>query len=147
MRFGHGEAIIKLTPFCEVAFHPHGKRGLGKIWRHAQAEALGLGWFATQEEINQCIWCFDGDLAQKSFLYVAEQAPQAEAYLINGMCNFRSGPNGQAQRPIHHEVAIEDMLGKPMISHDNALYWRILKTLGLAPVTQQGQLLSSLKVE
>ncbi len=105
------------------------------------------GWFATQEEINQCIWCFDGDLAQKSFQYVAEQAPNAEAYLINGMCNFRSGPNGQAQRPVHHELAIEAMLGKPMISHDNALYWRVFKTLGLAPVTQQGQLLSSLKAE
>jgi len=63
------------------------------------------------------------------------------------MCNFRSGPNGQAQRPVHHELAIEAMLGKPMISHDNALYWRVFKTLGLAPVTQQGQLLSSLKAE
>ena len=118
--------------------------GFDVVWA---GNFLDQGWFATQEEINQCIWCFDGDLVEKSFLYVAEQAPQAEAYLINGMCNFRSGPNGQAQRPIHHEVAIEDMLGKPMISHDNALYWRIFKTLGLAPVTQQGQLLSSLKVE
>ena len=105
------------------------------------------GWFATQEEINQCIWCFDGDLAEKSFQYVAEQAPQAEAYLINGMCNFRSGPDGQAERPVHHEVAIEAMLGKPMISHDNALYWRIFKTLGLAPVTSQGRLLSSLSAQ
>ena len=61
------------------------------------------------------------------------------------MCNFRSGPNGQAQRPVHHEAKIEAMLGKPMISHDNALYWRVFKTLGLAPVTEQGQLLSSLK--
>jgi hypothetical protein len=37
------------------------------------------------------------------------------------------------------------MLGKPLITHDNALYWRIFKTLGLAPVTEQGDLLSSLK--
>ena len=75
---------------------------------------------------------------------MAEQAPQAEAYLINGMCNFRSGPGGQARRPVHHEVAIETMLGKPMISHDNSLYWRIFKTLGLAPIAPQGRLLSSL---
>lgn len=103
------------------------------------------GWFATQEEINACVWCFDGDLARKSFEFVAEQAPNVDAYLINGMCNFRSGPDGQARRPVHLEVGLEAMLGKPIISHDNALYWRIFKTLGLAPVTEQGQLLSSLK--
>ncbi len=103
------------------------------------------GWFNTQEEVNDCIWCFDGDLARKSFEYVAEQAPNADAYLINGMCNFRSGPNGQAQRPVHLEREIEALTGKPMISHDNALHWRIFKTLGLAPVTEQGSLLSSLK--
>ena len=105
------------------------------------------GWFETQEEINDCIWCFDGDLAAKSFQYVAEQAPDVDAYLINGMCNFRSGPDNQAQRPVHLEVEIEAMLGKPMISHDNALYWRIFKTLGIAPATEQGSLLSSLKTD
>jgi len=103
------------------------------------------GWFETQEQVNDCVWCFDGDLARKSFEYVANKAPNADAYLINGMCNFRSGPEGQAQRPVHHEVALEAMLGKPVISHDNALYWRMFKTLGLAPVTGQGALLSSLK--
>lgn len=102
------------------------------------------GWFDTQQQINDCIWCFDGDLAEKSFQYVAEQAPNVDAYLINGMCNFRRGPNEQAQRPVHLEVEIEAMLGKPLISHDNALYWRLFKTLGLAPETRQGSLLSSL---
>jgi maleate cis-trans isomerase len=102
------------------------------------------GWFDTQEEINACIWCFDGDLARKSFQYVADKAPNVDAYLINGMCNFRGGPNGQAQRPLHLEVELEAMLGKPIISHDNALYWRIYKTLGIGPVSQQGSLLSSL---
>jgi len=43
------------------------------------------------------------------------------------------------------EVGLEKMLSKPLITHDNALYWRIFKTLGLAPVTEQGRLLSSLK--
>lgn len=103
------------------------------------------GWFETQEEVNACIWCFDGDLAAKSFQYVADKAPNVDAYLINGMCNFRSGPDGLARRPVHLEVELEAMLGKPMISHDNALYWRIFKTLGIAPTTQQGSLLSSLK--
>lgn len=50
------------------------------------------GWFPDQETVNAKRWIFDGDLFEKSFDYVAEQAPTAEAYLINGMCNFRAGP-------------------------------------------------------
>lgn len=102
------------------------------------------GWFATQDEVNAAIWCFDGDLAEKSFAYVAEKAPNADAYLINGMCNFRSGPNGQAERPLHHAKALEAMLGKPVIGHDIALHWRIFKTLGIAPMKGFGSLLESL---
>ncbi len=103
------------------------------------------GWFASQDEVNARRWIFDGDLAAKSFQYVAERAPGADAYLINGMCNFRTGPDGQAQRPVHLEREIETMLGKPVIGHDSALYWRIFKSLGISPMTPQGQLLSSLK--
>ncbi|NBQ84360.1 MAG: HNH endonuclease, partial [Alphaproteobacteria bacterium] len=103
------------------------------------------GWFATQEEVDNCIWCFDEDLLWSSFDYVAEQAPQAEAYLINGMSNYRRPSDGLAQRPVHHEKALENRLGKPIIGHDTALYWRLFKTLGLAPETDQGRLLSSLK--
>ena len=103
------------------------------------------GWFDSQEEINEHIWIFDGALARKSFEYVAEQAPNVDAYLANGMCNFRSGPNRLPQRFISLEVELEAMLGKPLITHDNALYWRLFKTLRLAPVTEQGRLLSSLQ--
>lgn len=116
--------------------------GFDVIWA---GNFVDQGWYETQEEVNDCIWCFDGELAQKSFSYVAEKAPNADAYLINGMCNFRSGPNEQAQRPVHLEIQLEAMLGKPVIGHDTALYWRIYKTLGIAPVTAQGQLLNSLK--
>ena len=102
------------------------------------------GWFDSQEQVNACRWVFDGDLAAKSFDYVAEQAPEADAILINGMCNFRTGTNGQPQRPVHLTRMLEDRLGKPVIGHDTALYWRIFKSLGLAPATPQGQLLESL---
>ncbi len=102
------------------------------------------GWFATQDDVNACIWCFDHDLAGKSFLYTAEQAPHADAYLINGMCNFRRPGDGLARRPVHLARDLEDLLGKPVIGHDIALYWRIFKTLGLAPETPQGSLLESL---
>ncbi len=116
--------------------------GFDVVWA---GNFVDQGWYDTQEEVNACIWCFDGELAEKSFSYVADKAPNVDAYLINGMCNFRSGPNGQAERPIHLEIELEAMLGKAVIGHDTALYWRMYKTLGIAPVTEQGRLLSSLK--
>jgi len=102
------------------------------------------GFFGTQQEVNDQIWIFDGDLARKSFEYVADKAPNADAYLANGMCNFRRASDGLPQRFVSLEVELEGLLGKPVITHDNALYWRIMKTLGIAPVSKQGTLLSSL---
>ena len=102
------------------------------------------GWFPTQEAVNEHRWVFEGDLFEKSFTYVAEQAPEADAYLINGMCNFRSGPGGLPQRPLQLAPDMEAKLGKPIIGHDTALYWRIFKSLGLAPTSSQGRLLDSL---
>jgi maleate cis-trans isomerase len=61
------------------------------------------------------------------------------------MSNYRRKGDGLAQRFVSLEVGLEKMLGKPLVTHDNALYWRLFKTLGLAPVTEQGGLLSSLK--
>ena len=103
------------------------------------------GWFESQDAVNAKRWIFDGDLAEKSFVYVAEQAPDADAYLINGMCNFRSGPDGVPERPIHLTEHLERMLGKPVIGHDTALYWRIFKSLDLAPTTPHGRLLATLE--
>lgn len=102
------------------------------------------GFIKSQEECNACIWCFDGDLAEKSMAYVADKAPHADAYLANGMCNFRRESDGLAQRFVSLEVGLEEMLGKPVVTHDNALHWRLFKTLGIAPVTTQGTLLSTL---
>lgn len=102
------------------------------------------GWFATQEDVNARRWIFDGELAEKSFIYVAERAPGADAYLINGMCNFRTGPEGLPQRPVHLAGRLEAKLGKPVVGHDIALYWRIMTDLDIAPVSPQGALLESL---
>ncbi len=103
------------------------------------------GWFESQEEVNERRWVFEGDLALKSFLYVAERAPEADAYLINGMCNFRSGPGGSPRRPLHLAAELEAALGKPVVGHDIALYWRVFRSLGLAPEgRRQGRLLDSL---
>ena len=56
------------------------------------------GFFATQQECNDCIWIFDGDLAEHSMAYVAEQAPDVPALASGsplmfahvGMSNIRS---------------------------------------------------------
>jgi len=115
--------------------------GFDVVWA---GNFVDQGWFDTQQQVNQQRWCFDGELATKSFTYVAEQAPNVDAYLANGMANFRRSKDGLAQRFVSLEVELETLLGKPLITHDNALYWRIFKTLSLAPNTKQGSLLSSL---
>lgn len=102
------------------------------------------GWFETQEQVDDCIWCFDEELIYKSFDYVADKAPHVDAYLINGMSNYRRPSDGLARRPLHHTPALEARLGKMVVGHDTALYWRLFKTLGIAPEGAHGHLLSSL---
>ena len=102
------------------------------------------GWFASQEEVDNCIWCFDEALLWQSFDYVADKAPNVDAYLINGMSNYRRPSDGLAQRPLHHTATLEERLGTLVVGHDTALYWRIFKTLSIAPETPIGRLLSSL---
>ncbi|GAB5469512.1 MAG: hypothetical protein Kilf2KO_25420 [Rhodospirillales bacterium] len=116
--------------------------GFDVVWA---GNFVDQGFFASQEDCNAQIWCFDGDLAAKSMAYVAEQAPQVDAYLANGMCNFRRAGDGLAQRFVALELDLEAQLGKPLITHDNALYWRLFKTLDLVPTGRRGRLLSSLQ--
>lgn len=134
-----------------AAYHwPEWWRGTVGFLREAGFDVLWAGnfhdqgWFASQEEVNAKRWVFDGDLASKSFAYVAEQAPDADAYLINGMCNFKSGLNGIPERPLHLTESLEAMLGKPVIGHDTALYWRIFKSLSIKPEGSHGSLLETL---
>lgn len=120
--------------------------GFDVVWA---GNFVDQGWFKTQENCNACRWVFDADLVEKSFAYVAEQAPDADVYLANGMCNFRTGPDGQPQRMLHQTPKLEALLGKPVVAHDTALYWRIFKTLDLTPGESGanpglGQLLDSL---
>ena len=102
------------------------------------------GWFSTQQEVDECIWCFDEELLWKSFDFVANKAPNVDAYLINGMSNYRRPSDGLARRPVHHTAELEKRLGSMVVGHDTALYWRLFKTLGIAPAEAQGKLLASL---
>lgn len=116
--------------------------GFDVVWA---GNFVDQGFIASQQECNARRWCFDGELAEKSMCYVAEQAPNVDAYLAIGMCNFRRPGDHLAQRFVSLEVGLEALLGKPLVSHDNALYWRVFKTLGLAPTSRQGRLLGSLQ--
>ncbi|MEM7257528.1 MAG: hypothetical protein AAF404_09085 [Pseudomonadota bacterium] len=102
------------------------------------------GWFESQQQVDDCIWCFDEALLWKAFDYTAEQAPDVDAYLINGMSNYRRPSDGLARRPLHHTKALEAHLGTLVVGHDTALYWRLYKTLGIKPTGDYGRLLSSL---
>ncbi|KNG94878.1 hypothetical protein [Pseudaestuariivita atlantica] len=115
--------------------------GIEVLWA---GNFVDQGWFPDQAAVNAKRWIFDGELAARSFAYVAEKAPEAEAILINGMCNFRTGPNGQPQRPLHLIPQLEAAIGKPVIGHDTALYWRIFRSLGLRPEGAHGRLLEAL---
>ena len=116
--------------------------GFDVVWA---GNFVDQGWFDKQEDLNAKRWVFEEELAYKSFAYVAEKAPNVDAYLINGMCNFKSKIDGLPQRPVHLETKLEAMLNKPMIGHDTALYWQLMKKLEITPTTEQGKLLGSLK--
>lgn len=105
---------------------------------------VSQGFIPTQEACNACNWIFPLELAAKSMAYVAEQAPEADAIVVTGMCNFR-GEDGLPKRISSLEVALEQLVGTAVVGSDTALYWRIYKTLGARPVTEQGRLLSSLE--
>ena len=115
--------------------------GFDVVWA---GNFVDQGWFKAQTDVDRCVWCFDESLLWDSFDYVADKAPNVDAYLINGMSNYRRPSDGLAQRPVHHTEALESLLGRPVIGHDTALYWRVFKTLGITPDIVHGQLLSSL---
>ena len=132
-----------------VYYWPDWRDGIARFLREAGFDLVyagnfvDLGLYETQGEVNACTWIFPGDAAATSMQRLAERAPEVDAYVVNGMPNFRRA-DGLPQRMVRREVALEELVGKPIVSSDAALYWRIMKTLGIAPTTQQGALLSTL---
>ncbi|MEM8838990.1 MAG: hypothetical protein AAGE89_12920 [Pseudomonadota bacterium] len=131
-------------------FWPDWREGTTRFLADAGFEILYSGNFvdhglmATQDEVNEAIWIFPGDFAARSFDYVAKQAPDADAFVIPGMPNFRRD-DGLPLRMISIAADLEDHLGKPIVASDYALYWNISKTLGVAPVGRLPRLLSMLQ--
>ena len=56
-----------------------------------------------------------------------------------------SGTDGVPRRFVSLGADIEEQIGVPVISSDISLYWRIFRTLGVAPLGRQGSLLASLQ--
>ena len=76
--------------------------------------------------------------------YVVNEARNIDAIVINGMPNFRRA-DGLPERIVSLDSELESMVDIPIVSSDTALYWRIFRSLGSAPIGQHGQLLSSLQ--
>ena len=134
-----------------VYYRPDWRDGISRFLREAgfdlvySANFTDMGFFDNQQECNDCTWIFPGDFALRSMEIVAEKAPDVDAIVVNGMPNFRRKADGLPQRMVSVDRAIEQVIGKPIISSDTALYWRIFKTLGIAPNGNLGSLLSELQ--
>lgn len=132
-----------------VYYWPDWRDGIARFLRQAGFDVLycgnfvDQGFYATQEEVNALNWIFPGELAGRSMRRVAERAPDADAVVINGMPNWRRG-DGLPQRALSLLDDFEEAVGKPVVASDAALYWRIFKTLGVAPTRMPGRLLSGL---
>ena len=132
-----------------VYYWPDWRDGIARFLKQAGFDLLysgnfvDLGLYDTQDEVNDQVWIFPGEAAERSMLRVAELAPDADAIVVNGMPNFRRA-DGLPQRMVSLDARLEETVGKPIVASDTALYWRIFKTLGAAPTGSHGRLLSSL---
>jgi maleate cis-trans isomerase len=132
-----------------VYYWPDWRDGIVRFLKEAGFDVLyhgnfvDQGFYITQQEVNDLTWIFPGDLAGNSINYVANQAPNADAIVVNGMPNWRRA-DGLPQRTVTLVENLEAMTDKPIVASDLALYWRIFKTLGVTPTGRHGRLLSTL---
>lgn len=143
------ELNISRVALNAVYYWPDWRDGVVRFLKSADLDLryagnfADLGFYQTQQEVNEQVWIFPGDLALESVVRTAERAPDAEAIVINGMPNWR-GPDGQPERTLHRVEELEAAVGIPIVSSDFALYWRIFKSLDVAPRATPGRLLSTL---
>jgi maleate cis-trans isomerase len=143
----HGYQRIALN---SVYFWPDWRDGVVGFLRSADIDVIWYGNFVdqglyeTQDEVNELSWIFPSEIAEKSMRYAADQAPNADAIVVNGMSNYR-GDDGLPRRIVSLAAQLEEMIDKPVISADITLYWQIFRTLGVAPTGQHGSLLRSLQ--
>ncbi|MEM6422638.1 MAG: hypothetical protein AAF698_08620, partial [Pseudomonadota bacterium] len=137
-----------------VYYWPDWRDGIARFLREAGFDVVAvgnfvdLGLYETQEQVNALTWIFPEEVAGQSMERLAERAGPVDAFVVNGMPNFR-GADGLPRRMVELEIGLEARVGRPIVSSDTALYWRIFKTLGLAPPGntegRHGRLLSLLR--
>ena len=143
----HGYERIALN---SVYYWPDWRDGVVRFLRSADIDVVWAGnfvdqgWYFTQDEVNGKTWIFPGELALRSTQRTLEQAPDVDAVLVNGMCNFRD-ESGVPRRFVGLAADIERQVDTPLIAADITLYWQIFRTLGVAPLGRHGSLLSSLQ--
>ena len=134
-----------------VYYWPDWRDGIARFLKEAGFDLVyagnfvDMGLFETQQECNDCTWIFPGDFAQKSMEHIIEKHPDVDAIVVNGMPNFRRPGDGLPQRMVSVDRELENTINIPIVSSDTALYWRIFKTLGVAPQGELGRLLSRLQ--
>lgn len=144
------ELNVEKIALNSVYYWPDWRDGIAGFLKQAGFDLVYFGnfvdqgFYSDQDMVNELNWIFPGELATKSMVYVSEQAPEADAIVVNGMPNFRRS-DGLPQRIVSLETELEQTTGKAIVASDVALYWRIFKTLGLAPTGQHGRLLSTLQ--
>ena len=132
-----------------VYYWPDWRDGLAGFLRSADLDVqyvgnfVDLGLYDSQDQVNDRRWIFPEAHAVESVIRTAEQAPDAEVIMINGMANWRRD-DGITQRCIGHIDAMEAAVGKPVIASDTTLYWAIFKTLGAKPTHAPGELMGRL---
>ena len=133
-----------------VYFWPDWRDGIARFLKDAGFDVtysgnfVDQGFYDTQEEVNECTWIIPGDLAARSMNRVAEQGGGADAVVVTGMPNWRDA-DGLPERTVALARDLEADIGVPIVSSDFALYWRVFKTLGTAPVGDLPRLLSTLQ--
>lgn len=141
---------VEKVALNSVYYWPDWRDGIARFLREAGFDLVYVGNFVdqglytSQDEVNAAIWIFPGEVIERSMLRVLEAAPQAQAIVVNGMPNFRQA-DGLTSRMVSLEADLEARHGLPIVASDSALYWRIFKTLGVAPTGARGRLLSTLK--
>ena len=132
-----------------VYYWPDWRDGIARFLREAGFDLVyagnfvDQGFYDRQEDVNDRWWIFPGELAAQSMTRVVEKAPDVDAVVVIGMPNFRRG-DGLPQRIVSLIEELETAIDKPIVASDTALYWRILRTLGVAPNGPHGRLLNQL---
>ena len=132
-----------------VYYWPDWRDGLARFLKQAGFDLVytgnfvDQGFYETQQQVNDLNWIFPGEMGVESVQRCAELAGDVDAIVINGMPNFRAS-NGQPQRPISLVNEMELAVTIPIVASDIALYWRMFKTLGIAPEGDHGKLMNCL---